>query len=68
MDYQDKSCYTCEFNCGSVCAGSSKNPETGEDMYGCSIDEAMRLFPNGCDDWGISYTAFKDAEREKKAP
>ena len=55
-DYPNKNCDNCEFNVGPVCAASDTNPETGENMYGCPIDEAKRLFPNGCADWELSFT------------
>ncbi len=59
----ERSCKTCEFNFGYVCAGYGKRTDNGKDTYGSPIDEMYAMFPEGCSDWGISLQAFID-ERE----
>ena len=54
-----KSCATCEFNFGNVCAGDGIRDDNGETTYGMSMQEAEAMFPNGCDSWGISLDAYK---------
>lgn len=58
----EKNCFTCEFNLG-VCAGGATLID-GKSSYGMSIEEMIKLFPNGCDEWGISLDAF--IEQQKK--
>ncbi|MBQ2882723.1 MAG: hypothetical protein IJE43_02965 [Alphaproteobacteria bacterium] len=53
-----KECDNCEFNAGTVCMGFGKRIDNGNDTYGMPIEEAKKMFPNGCDDWGISLNAF----------
>ena len=53
-----KECDTCEFNAGTVCMGYGKRTDNKNDTYGMPIEEAKKMFPNGCDDWGISIDAF----------
>ena len=60
----EKSCSTCEFNAGTVCMGSWKRTDNNESIYGMSIEETEKMFPNGCGDWGISLQAFIE-ENEK---
>lgn len=57
-----KSCSTCEFNFGTVCAGYGKRTDNGEYTYGMPMKEARRMFPNGCEDWGISLDAYIEQE------
>lgn len=45
-----KSCDICEFNMG-VCAGRS-------DIYGKPIDEVKKSYPDGCDEFEISFSEF----------
>lgn len=58
----DQCCETCEFNTGTVCMGSGRRIDNGENTYGMPIEEAMNMFPNGCEDWGISFSAFIEEE------
>lgn len=60
----EKNCSTCEFNAGIVCMGSGKRTDNKENTYGMPIEEAEKMFPNGCNDWGISLNAFIE-ENEK---
>ena len=57
-----KSCGTCEFNFGNVCAGYGTRTDNGQPTYGMPIDEAEAMFPNGCGDYGISLYAFIEQE------
>ena len=54
----EKSCATCEFNFGNVCAGYGTRTDNGKETYGMPIDEAKNMFPKGCDDYGISLKSF----------
>lgn len=55
-----KNCFTCQLNMG-VCAGHGKiNDE--KDTYGLNIEETIKLFPNGCDDYEISFESFIEEE------
>lgn len=56
-----KSCDTCEFNFDTQCAGHVDRLDNGEDTYGMPMEEAKKMFPNGCDDYGISVEAFCEA-------
>lgn len=55
---ENKSCNTCEFNFGNVCAGYGKRTDNGEHTYGMSIEDTLNMFKNGCEDYGISLDAF----------
>lgn len=59
----EKSCRTCEFNFGDVCAGHGVRTDNGQDTYGMSMENAMKMFPKGCDDYGISLDAFIEQEK-----
>ena len=59
----ERSCATCEFNFGNVCAGYGTRIDNGEETYGMPMNEAESMFPNGCEEYGISLNAF--AEQEK---
>lgn len=59
----EQSCETCEFNCGSVCAGYGTRIDNGEKTYGMPMDEAEEMFPQGCEDYGISLGAFIEQEK-----
>ena len=61
----ERCCGTCEFNAGVVCMGSGKRTDNGKDIYGMPIEDAMNMFPNGCEDWGISLSAFVEEEESK---
>lgn len=56
-------CSTCEFNFGNVCAGHGTRTDNGEDTYGMAMDEASKMFQQGCDDYGISLDAFIKQEK-----
>lgn len=58
-----KSCRTCEFNFGDVCAGHGVRTDNGQGTYGMSMENAMKMFPKGCDDYGISLDAFIEQEK-----
>ncbi len=58
-----KCCRTCEFNFGSVCAGYGTRTDNHELTYGMPMKEARKMFPNGCDDYGISLDAFIEQEQ-----
>lgn len=51
-------CDTCEFNAGKVCMGFGKRTDNGENTYGMPIEDAKAMFPDGCEDWGLSYPAY----------
>ena len=38
--------------------GYGKRTDNGEYTYGMPIDEAIKRFPDGCSDWGISLGAY----------
>lgn len=48
-----KNCKSCEFY-NSVCMGYGKRIDNGKYTYGMPIDEAIKMFPDGCEDWEIS--------------
>lgn len=58
-----KSCDTCVMNAGAVCMGSGKRKDNGDSTYGMPMEEAQRMFPHGCDDYEISFSAFVDQEK-----
>lgn len=60
--FVEVNCKTCEFNFGEVCAGHSQRPDNGETTYGMPMEKAYELFPNGCEDYGISLDAFIEQE------
>lgn len=51
------SCDSCEFNFGTVCAGYGTRTDNGEYTYGMPMDEAQKMFPKGCRDYGIALDA-----------
>lgn len=53
-----RSCLTCEFNFGDVCAGHGTRLDNNEDTYGMTIDETFIMFVDGCDDYNISFESF----------
>ena len=53
-----KSCLTCEFNFGEMCAGYGKRKDNGKETYGSKIDELIEMFPSGCPYWGLSHEAY----------
>lgn len=60
-----KNCETCEFY-SSVCMGYGKRTDNGEYTYGMPIDEAIKMFPDGCNDWGISLEAYTEESKKNK--
>mgnify|MGYP001067889732 CR=1 FL=1 len=58
-----KSCLTCKYNFGPVCASHGDVMLNNKDLYGQSIDECIKNFPDGCDDWVISFSAFIQQEQ-----
>ena len=60
-----RSCATCEFNCGMVCCGMGTRIDTGKKTYGMAICESTVMFPEGCDDYGISLQSFIVKEQMK---
>lgn len=58
-----KNCNNCEFNFGSVCAGHGKRTDNNEDTYGMPMYLAKSMFPNGCEDFGLSLDAFIKQEK-----
>lgn len=59
----EMSCDTCEFNFGTICAGHGERTDNGEDTYGMPIEEAEKMFPEGCSSYGISLRAFVEQEK-----
>ena len=59
----EKSCLTCEFNFGDVCAGHGIRIDNGQDTYGMPMEEAQKMFLKGCDDYGISLDVFIEQEK-----
>ena len=70
-----KCCDTCEFcfpeqggiktKSGLICAGRGIRKDNGELTYDSDIAEMETMFPDGCEDWGISFNAFMSEERNK---
>ena len=56
----EKNCFTCEFNFGSVCAGSGIRKDNSDYTYGMPMEEAIKMFPDGCVDYRISFSHFCD--------
>ena len=59
----EKSCATCEFNFGNVCVGYGTRTDNGRETYGMPMEEAEKMFPTGCADYGISLEAFIEQEK-----
>ena len=60
----ERCCGTCEMCMPNdkgdlVCAGGMQLPD-GRFLYGMSIEEKEKLFPNGCDDYEIGFCAYMD--------
>lgn len=64
----ERKCDTCEFYCygAEVCMGSGTRTDNGENTYGMPIEDAKKMFPSGCEDWGISLLAFIEDEKAKE--
>lgn len=59
----EKNCDTCEFNFGEICAGHGTRADSKADTYGMPMELAKEMFPDGCDDYGISLDAFIEQEK-----
>lgn len=59
----EQNCSTCEFNFGEVCAGYGTRTDNGQETYGMPMEEAEKMFLDGCDDYGISLDAFIEQEK-----
>lgn len=59
----EQNCSICEFNFGDVCAGHGTRTDNGQDTYGMPMEDAEKMFPDGCDDYGISLDAFIEQEK-----
>lgn len=59
-------CENCEFNFGTVCAGYGKRTDNGKYTYGMDMELAKQMFPNGCEDFGLSLDAFIEQEKLNK--
>lgn len=59
----EKDCSTCEFDFGDVCAGHGTRKDNGENTYGMPVEEANKMFPDGCNDYGISLDSFIEQEK-----
>lgn len=57
-DILKSGCNICEFNSGMVCAGYAKCKDNGKYTYGMPIDESSKMFPNGCDDYEMSFLFY----------
>lgn len=64
-NHVEECCETCEFF-NAYCMGYGTRTDNGEPTYGMPIDDAIKMFPHGCDDWGISFSAFCDQEDAKE--
>lgn len=45
--------------------GYGKRTDNGEYTYGMPIEDAIKMFPNGCEDYGISLWSFIEDEEGK---
>lgn len=59
----EMNCTTCEFNMSGRCGGHGLRLDNGEDTYAMVVSEALKMFPNGCEDYGISFKAFVQQEK-----
>lgn len=58
-----ESCHNCEFNFGNVCGGHGIRKDNGKDTYCMPMEKAITMFPEGCEDFGISLKAFIKQEK-----
>jgi hypothetical protein len=56
-----KCCNTCEFGVLGICSGSANHPKTGETLYGVSISETEKLYPDGCSDWELAFSIYQNS-------
>lgn len=52
--YIEANCSNCGLNAGSFCMGYGRRKD-GSDTYGEDITKMSKEFPNGCDDWEVSF-------------
>ena len=55
--------FNCKYNFGNVCARHSTRKDNGKDIYGKPMEEVIVMFPEGCEDFGISLDAFIKQEK-----
>lgn len=60
LEEVEKCCGTCELNAGVACMGYGKRTDNGEPTYGMPIEDAEKMFPNGCEDWEVSFSVYQD--------
>lgn len=59
----EENCYNCEFNFGNVCGGHGTRKDNGKDTFRMHMQDAIAMFPEGCDYFGISLEAFIKQEK-----
>ena len=64
-NYETKrTCDTCEWNFGSVCAAGVED-ENGKSLYGYPMAYMREHYSGKCSHWNISLTAFIEEEKRK---
>jgi len=58
------SCETCQYNFDDICVGYGERTDNEELTFGMPMDLAKEMFPDGCECYSISSTAY-NKEREK---
>ena len=56
----DNSCDTCQYNMGDICMGFGERPDNGELTFEMEMEQAKALFPYGCEEYKISFTAYEE--------
>ena len=56
----DDSCDKCQFNLGDICAGFGERRDNGELTFGMGMEQAKAMFPNGCEEYKISFGASEE--------
>ena len=51
---------------GFICAGYGTRTDNGKETYGTPIEITEKMFPHGCNDWGISFQEFEKDFKHKK--
>lgn len=54
----ERHCNNCKFNFGSVCASHGVRLDNGESTYGMSMEDAIKMFPKGCEEFTISLEEY----------
>lgn len=57
-------CDVCEFNFNGICAGHDLYD--GKDIYGTSIKDTKKMFPDGCADYNDSLEEFSRKRNLRK--